>query len=76
MFGSLKRLRIRVDRSDGHKRACEWIMSCAVLYNLIKPIESLDDSDFEKDDEVYDGINCNLGEERRADVFQWINDLE
>lgn len=52
-FGSLKGLGIRVDKQRGHKLACDWIMACCILYNIIKPtlpaiiLEDLGEEDHE-----------------------------
>lgn len=74
IFGSLRSLRIRVDKSGGHQRACEWIVACIVLYNIIKPSTEKCDADFEEDDDAMNHeINAaNQGDTgARDNLFNW-----
>jgi hypothetical protein len=75
VFGSLRSLRIRVDRENGHRRACEWIRACCVVYNIIKPVEDISDLEISDEDDIYLGNNCFQGEEKRTFLFNWINGL-
>ena len=34
-FQSLRNLRIMVNKTSGHKKACEWIECCVVLHNML-----------------------------------------
>jgi hypothetical protein len=79
-FASLKGLRVRVNRTSGHKLACEWTLACCILYNMI--LESLEDFDLtildiegaENNNE--DGVNLPLdmrdGEEKRLALLQFV----
>ncbi len=54
-FQSLRELRIRVDKENGHRRACEWITACCVLYNIIQecdPWTEMDDPDDDEEEEI------------------------
>jgi hypothetical protein len=76
VFGSLRNLRIRVDRQNGHRRACEWIVACCIIYNIIKPTEYSDLVEEEGDDDIYfDGMNDATGEGKRQELFNWINGI-
>jgi hypothetical protein len=59
-FQSLRGLRIRVDKKNGHRRACEWISACCVLYNIIYECDPWSDMDVDE----FDPDVPNLGTER------------
>lgn len=42
-FGSLKELRLQIKNDESVRKACDWIMVCAILHNLA--IDQKDDSD-------------------------------
>ncbi|ODN05798.1 putative nuclease HARBI1 [Orchesella cincta] len=52
IFQSLKGLRVRVDKKNGHRLACNWITACCVLYNMILPSLEFDLSRYEYDESV------------------------
>lgn len=74
VFGSLRSLRIRVNAEIGHRRACEWIRACCIIYNIIKPVEEVEYEN-SGDDQIFDGNNDIRGEEMRIDLFNWINGI-
>ncbi len=74
VFGSLRSLRIRVDKKSGHRRACEWILSCIILYNIMKPGK---DDEFLQDPQNIDGnldgngVMVDVDCVQRDAIFQW-----
>ena len=50
-FQSLRGLRIRINKNNGHKKACEWITACCILYNIIQECDPWDDMDQPDDDD-------------------------
>ncbi|ODM92119.1 putative nuclease HARBI1 [Orchesella cincta] len=75
VFQSLKGLRVRVDSSNGHKLACEWVRACCVLYNIIVPSLDYEMSECELADEEFDvGIDeDNLADEQQRNfVFNFV----
>lgn len=78
IFGSLRSLRIRVNKKSGHRRACEWILSCIILYNIMKPGKY---EVFQEDEQNMDGnqdgngVMADVDCAQRDAVFQWfLND--
>lgn len=73
VFGSLRGLRIRVDKNTGHKRACEWIMACFILYNLIKPTveDEGDASEITVDEELEVQNTQTENNSVRNNLFNW-----
>lgn len=71
VFASLRSLRIRVDRKRGHRRACEWIRACCVIYNIIRPMEDvqIEDEEFDRNEDDDNNNRDVEGEERRSDLF-------
>jgi len=82
VFSSLKNLRIRVDDSKGHKRACEWISACIILYNLLQnnhafqneTLENAEETEEETCNEV-NNIDVILGENKRELLLNWVHNL-
>jgi DDE superfamily endonuclease len=75
VFGSLKELRIRVCKRKGHQSACEWIIACCVLYNIILP--DIDEDDYEiqldvEEEEQIDFPPAVNNEIRRNTIFHWV----
>jgi hypothetical protein len=48
-FQSLQGLRIVVDKTSGHLKACNWIQACIVLHNILNKVDPWNGSD----DEIY-----------------------
>jgi hypothetical protein len=75
-FGSLKGLRIRVNEAQGHQIACEWILACCVLYNIISPSLAENDIEWpENEDDNDDGSSGRdqEGENKRQRLLQFVN---
>jgi hypothetical protein len=78
VFGSLKELRIRVNKRTGHSAACNWILACCILYNIVRPVpEDYGIELQEPEDDDYSGNNGNgvlsvNAEERRRNLFHWV----
>jgi len=66
---------VRVTKTKGHKRACDWIVACIVLYNIIKP--NTDEFTSEMDDmpnenmEPDNNIDHNEVVSQREVIFNW-----
>lgn len=75
-FGSLKGLRIRVDRKEGHKLACKWITACCILHNIIRssteetPCTYRPEGDDDQDDS---DIESEEDEEESDSEFEYRN---
>jgi len=76
LFGSLKELRIRVNKHGGHQAACEWILACCVLYNILLPdCDYTPAPDPDDDEEEYlDSIPCETANIKRMNLCRWIVD--
>jgi len=76
IFGSLKELRVRVNKISGHKYACDWILACCVLYNIIRPNIAEFDIDDNYDGEAIEEENENRnniqGEQKRLELLDWM----
>lgn len=72
-FCSLKGLRVRVDRTIGHKLACDWITVCVILYNIVK--DSIDEyvHVLDEDEEDTEEISTRSSDEiKRLEIFNFV----
>ncbi|OXA45193.1 putative nuclease HARBI1 [Folsomia candida] len=73
-FESLKELRIRVDRSNGHTLACSWIRGCIILYNILKDsFTESEEINIEVDDDAQEGNHDQGDDYKRNALFQFVN---
>lgn len=76
-FQSLKQLRVRVDKQAGHRKACEWISACCVLYNFVLDIDPWDEQDEpEEEDSTQTCSRSREDQGRRLELMELIWDLK
>lgn len=76
VFSSLQSLRIRIDSKESHKLACDWIVCCCILYNIIRGSLSIEDFDL-GDEENGDDNNERDEEEgnKRTEIFNFVKNM-
>lgn len=75
-FGCLKELRLKLDTPEQYKFACEWILVCCILHNIVLPTGGDDfEYELEEQSEYVEDIGgterTNFGgDQRRQFIFE------
>ena len=79
MNDSLKELRIKICNKTSHEFACQWILVCCILHNIILPYLSPEDLQFPNvllDQEEFSTLpDDSKGDLKRKALFYLLNEM-